>query len=88
MINIVEVFFFLEYEPGHEKTSLRVLAVQSEKKNRSMKFWIEVEKELFYACSENKGTDQLCSYCTADVGLCFLHYAKVWFSQDVAHIEE
>ena len=26
-------------------------------------------------CSENKGTDQLCSYCTADLCLCF-HVGK------------
>ena len=35
--------------------------VQSQKQVRSLKFW----------CSENKGADQLCSYCTADLRLCF-----------------
>ena len=29
------------------------------------------EEELYYQCSENKGADQLCSYCTADLRLCF-----------------
>ena len=28
-------------------------------------------KGLYYPCSENKGTDQLCNYCTADLRLCF-----------------
>ena len=27
------------------------------------------------SCSENKGADQLCSYCTADLRLCF-HICK------------
>ena len=26
---------------------------------------------MYYLCSENKGADQLCSYCTADMHLCF-----------------
>ena len=26
---------------------------------------------MYYLCSEYKGTDQLCSYCTADLRLCF-----------------
>ena len=39
---------------------------------RSLKFWIYVEEELYYLKSENKFTDQLCSYyCTADLHLCF-----------------
>ena len=29
-----------------------------------MKFCIKIEEGLYYASSENKGTDQLCSYCT------------------------
>ena len=36
-----------------------------------MKFHIEEEEELHYPYSENKGTDQLRSYCEADLGLCF-----------------
>ena len=31
---------------------------------------MEVE-ELYYPCSENKGADQLRSYCEADLRLCF-----------------
>ena len=26
---------------------------------------------MYYLCSENKGADQLCSYCSADLRLCF-----------------
>ena len=28
-------------------------------------------EELYYPCRENKGADQLCSYCEADLRLCF-----------------
>ena len=43
----------------------------SQNRARSLKFQIKVEVELYYLCSENKGTDQLCSYCTADLRLMF-----------------
>ena len=43
--------------------------VQSQKKVRILKLWVEVEEEFLR--SENKGADQLCSYCTADLRLCF-----------------
>ena len=36
--------------------------------------------------AKNKGADQLCSYSTADLHLCFL-ICKIWFSYDEAHIE-
>ena len=45
--------------------------VQSQEMTRILKFCVEVEEELYYPSSENKGTDQLCSYCTADLRLCF-----------------
>ena len=45
--------------------------VQSQKKEKHLKFWIQVEEGLYYPSSENKGADQLCSYCTADLRLCF-----------------
>ena len=38
-----------------------------------------VEEELYYLSSENKGADQLFSYCTADLHLCF-HICKNHFS--------
>ena len=45
--------------------------VQSQKSARSLKFGIGVEEELYYLSSENKGADQLRSYCEADLHLCF-----------------
>ena len=47
------------------------LPVQSQKTARSLKFRIMVEEELYYPSGENKGTDQLRSYCEADLRLCF-----------------
>ena len=38
---------------------------------RSLKFQMKVEEGLYYPCSENKGADQLRSYCEADLRLCF-----------------
>ena len=45
--------------------------LQSQKRAKSLKFRIEVEEEVYYASSENKGADQLRSYCEADLRLCF-----------------
>ena len=45
--------------------------VQLQTMARSLKFRIQEEEELYYPCSENKGADQLCSYCEADLHLCF-----------------
>ena len=45
--------------------------VQSQKQASGLKFWLSVEEELYYQSIENKGADQLCSYCTADLRLCF-----------------
>ena len=36
---------------------------------------------LYYICSENKGADQLRSFCAADLRLCFRIYKKPVFSQ-------
>ena len=52
-------------------------AVQSQNKATSLKLWIYVEKELFYPCGKNKGSDQLCSYCTS--ASLFLHMQTVCF---------
>ena len=46
-------------------------AVQSQKQARGLKFWPEVEEELYYPSSENKGADQLRGYREADLRLCF-----------------
>ena len=35
---------------------------------------------LYYPCSENKGADQLCGYCEADLRLCFRICKKPVFS--------
>ena len=40
---------------------------------------------MYYPYSENKGADQLCSYCIADLRL-FFAQAKIQFSRNVAHI--
>ena len=42
-------------------------------------------EELYYPCSEKKGTDQLHSDCEADLRLCFFAYAECWFSHAVVH---
>ena len=54
-------------------------AVQSQKQARSLKFWIYEEEELYYLCRENKGSDQLRSYCKADLRFYFLIYADSFF---------
>ena len=51
---------------------------------RGLKFRILKVEALYYLCSKNKGADQLCGYCEADLRLCFA-YAKSQFSHDEAH---
>ena len=46
-------------------------AVQSQKQATDLKFWLEVEEELYYPSSENKGADQLRGCREADLCLCF-----------------
>ena len=46
-------------------------SVHSQKKSRILKFCLLVEKEFYYLCSENKGADQLHSFCEAVLCLCF-----------------
>ena len=66
-------------EPRREKTGLqgfRTCPAQTglcsyRKWRRSLIFRIEEEEELYYPCSENKGKNQLRSYCEADLRLCF-----------------
>ena len=40
----------------------------------------EKKEGLYYPGSENKGADQLCSYCTADLRLCFRICKSLVFS--------
>ena len=75
------------YEPRHEKTVFGVSdqvrhnqAVQPLKTARALKFRMSEVEGLYYLCSENKGTDQLCSYCTAYLRLCFCIGKKPVFS--------
>ena len=60
---------------------------------RGLKIWIEEVEELYYPCSENKGTDQLFCYAKpicvvvfAYVKIWFSHVAKSQFSHDAAQI--
>ena len=55
--------------------------VQLQTMARSLKFRIQEEEELYYPCSENKGADQLRSYCEADLRLCFCISNNPVFSQ-------
>ena len=59
------------------------LPIHPLKKNRSLKLWIKIEEELYYLCSESKGADQLCSYCTDDQRLGFCMGKNPY---DAAHI--
>ena len=43
--------------------------VQSQKQARCLKFRIKEEEGVYYPCNENKGADQLRSYCEADLRL-------------------
>ena len=82
----------MKFEPSHEKTNNFLTRsdtnrpVQPQKQARSLKFWVKVEEIFYYLCSENKGANQLCSYCTADLCLCF-HLRILWFSHAVAHLK-
>ena len=44
-----------------------------------LEIWIKKEEELYFLCSENKDADQLCSYNTADLHLCFRICKKAGF---------
>ena len=43
--------------------------VQPQKMARGWKFWIKEVEELYFPGSENKGADQLHSFCEADLFL-------------------
>ena len=55
------------------------LPVQSQRQARTLKFRIYEEEELYHGCSKNKGTDQHCSSCKADLCFCFLPMQSVGF---------
>ena len=56
-------------------------AVQPQKMAQDLKFRIQVVERLYYPYSENKGADQLHSYCVADPRLCFRICKNPVFSQ-------
>ena len=46
--------------------------MQLQKMARSMKISASKRRRVvLYLCSKNNGADQLCSYCTADLCVCF-----------------
>ena len=47
------------------------LFTQTQEMVNGLKFKIKTEEGLHYPCSENKGADQLRSYCAADLRLFF-----------------
>ena len=55
-------------------------AVQPQKKARGLKIQRKKVEEFYYLCNEKKGTDQLCSYCAADLHVCFHICKKQVFS--------
>ena len=54
--------------------------VQLQKMARSLKFQIKEDEELYYPSSKNKDADQVCSYCTAHLRLCFHKGKNLVFS--------
>ena len=64
---------------GFPPRSDRNEPAKSQKKARNLKLGIFEAERLYHLCSENKGADQLCSYCIADLCLCFLYMQKSGF---------
>ena len=56
---------------GFPTRSDTIRTVQPQKMARGLKFRILEVDGLYYPSSENKGADQLRSYCAADLCLCF-----------------
>ena len=59
--------------------------VQFQKKSGGLKLRFKEEEKLYYPCSENKGADQLRSYCEADLRLCFRIGKNPVFSRCGSH---
>ena len=47
---------------------------------------MDLEEELYYPCSENKGADQLRSRSASDQRLCFSPMQIFWFSDALAQM--
>ena len=56
---------------------------EDDKKLEILNFLNEEEEELHYPIIAGKTKAVQCSYCTADLGLCF-QIMKIWFSHDAA----
>ena len=82
------IYRFSTYEQSREKTCLwgfPSVATQTglllpQKMDRGLKFWIQKEEGLYNLWRKNKGNDQLCGYCTADLRLGFCMYKNQVFS--------
>ena len=61
-------------------------AVQLQKMAGGLKFQILKVEGLYYQCSENKGTDQLRSYCKELICVFVFAYSKSRFSHDATQI--
>ena len=89
----MRIFHALQFELRCEISGLRGgptrsdtnQSVQSRKQARSLKIRIEEDEGLYYPSRENKGADQLCSYCEVDLRLCF-RISKFRFSHYAAHL--
>ena len=68
--------------PNRSKTNR---PVQAQKRTRSLKFRNQVEEELYYPSSKNKGAGQLRGYCEAECVFVFA-YADCWFSHEAAQL--
>ena len=55
-------------------------AVQPQGTGRDLKYQMYVVEGLYYLSHENKGADQLHSYCEGDLRLCFRLFKKQVFS--------
>ena len=66
------------FSPG--PTVGTTLPVQLQKMARGLKFGNKEVEGLYCLCSKNKGADQLCGYCAADLSLCFRTCKKQVFS--------
>ena len=58
--------------------------IQSQRQARSLKFWIKVEVRFTIRVMK-KCANELCSYCTADLRLCF-HMFRLFLCCAAAHI--
>ena len=55
--------------------------VESQKKARSLKFQIKMKRDCTICVAKTKALNQLCSYCEADLHLCFRIVKNQFFSR-------